>query len=94
MAVAGARFDDRHGRVLYNALDKPFAAARNEQIQISFKLHKVGCRFARGVRKHLHRICRKSGLFQCGPEAFSDGKIRADGFTAAAKNYGVAAFDA
>ena len=86
MAITYPRLDDRDGRVLYNGLNQPAAAPRNEHVYQIVQLHHSGNSFPRGIRDKAHRSLWHTCRFSCADQYVRDRLIGMDRFAAALQN--------
>ena len=56
MTVAGSRFNDRHGGLLYHSADQACAAPGNQYIHVLVQLHKFSRSLMTGICNQLNGI--------------------------------------
>ena len=64
VANSRSRFNAGHGSVFNAGFNKPLAAARNKQVYIPLRRHKLVCAGARGVFNQVYIILGKSGGYK------------------------------
>ena len=94
MAIAHARFDHRHGRILHHAANQPRAAARNQQVNIAVHPHQRRRALATGILNQDHAVRIHARFLKSAPERMRNGRIGANGLASASQYAGVTALKA
>src|SRR5262249_51822390 len=94
MAVAGEVLHHRHPRLLGDAADEAFAAARDGQVDELVEPQQVSDGGAVGRRHQLHRVGRQLGGAQPILKNAVQGGVGVERFLTAAEDDGVAGLDA
>ena len=94
VAVAHARFNHRHRRMLHHRADQPAAAPGDQYIHIRIEPHQLIGGIARRIRHELDAILRKARLLQRGAHHSSNRLVGMDRLLAAAQDHRIAGFQA
>ena len=94
MADPCSGFNNGHRCILHHGLDQPCASARNQHIQIAFKMHQFRRSFSGRIPNQLYCTFRQPRCGRSLLQSVHDGAVGLDRLRSAAQNAGVAAFDA